>query len=301
MTSRLRAVLVALAAVAALASWGGAARTAPPAGPCGTVERPPATYAHVIWIWMENRVYDDVVGSSSAPFVNALAAACGLATNYHALTHPSLPNYLAATSGGTQGVGDDGDPSQHRLSAPSLFGQVRSAASYEESMPANCALTGAGNYAVKHNPEAYYLRDRAACLRRDVPLGTPSSGQLASALDSGTLPRFSFVTPNLCHDMHDCDTTTGDAWLKTWVTRITTSSVYQAGRTALVVTWDEDDGSSSNHVATIVVAPSVQPGTRSAKRFTHYSLLRTTEQLLGVRRYLGNGRTAPSLRSAFGL
>jgi len=250
---------------------------------------------------MENRVYDDVVGSSSAPFVNALAAACGLATNYHALTHPSLPNYLAATSGGTQGVGDDGDPSQHRLSAPSLFGQVRSAASYEESMPANCALTGAGNYAVKHNPEAYYLRDRAACLRRDVPLGTPSSGQLASALDSGTLPRFSFVTPNLCHDMHDCDTTTGDAWLKTWVTRITTSSVYQAGRTALVVTWDEDDGSSSNHVATIVVAPSVQPGTRSAKRFTHYSLLRTTEQLLGVRRYLGNGRTAPSLRSAFGL
>jgi phospholipase C len=300
MTSRLRAAVVATASVAVLAFAGGTARTALPTSPCGIRARPPATYAHVIWIWMENRAYDDVVGSSSAPYVNALAAACGLATNYHAVSHPSLPNYLAATSGGTQGVADDGSPSQHPLRVASIFGQVRSA-SYEESMPANCALASAGDYAVKHNPEAYYLRDRAACLTRDLPLGTPTSGSLASALDSGRLPRFSFVTPNLCDDMHDCDTSTGDSWLKTWVTRITTSSVYRAGRTALVVTWDEDDGSSANHVATTVVAPSVIPGTRSARRFTHYSLLKTTEQLLGSRTFLGSAKTAPSMRAAFGL
>ena len=73
---------------------------------------------------MENKPYGDVAGSSAAPYENRLAHACGLATNYHAVAHPSLPNYIAATSGGTQGIGDDGPPSAHPLGVASIYGQL---------------------------------------------------------------------------------------------------------------------------------------------------------------------------------
>lgn len=301
MTGRLLAAMVMLLAVVALSAWAGQARSASATSPCGTRKQPPATYGHVVWIWMENHSYDQIVGNPSARYLNSLANACGLATNYHGVAHPSLPNYIAATSGSTQGIHDDGDPTRHPLDAVGLFAQARSAASYEESMPANCFLSSSGTYAVRHNPETYYVPGRDTCLRDDVPLGSPTSGALASALASDALPAFSFVTPNLCDDMHDCGVASGDAWLKRWVARITASRAYRSGTTVLVVTWDEDDGSSANHVATIVVAPSVTPGTRSARHFTHYSLLKTTEQLLGIRRFLGSAKTAPSMRAAFGL
>jgi hypothetical protein len=279
----------------------GAARPSAKHGPCGAAAKPPRTYAHVIWIVLENHELDQVVGSPSAPFLTSLARSCGVATNYRAVTHPSLPNYVALTSGDTHGVGDDAPPRDHPLDAVSLFEQAGSARSYEESMPWNCALTSSGAYAVKHNPEAYYTRIRSDCVKNDVPLGTTSHGAFHAALNNDTLPRFSFVTPNLCNDMHDCSVATGDAWLKRWVPRITASRGYEAGRTALFVTWDENDGSSGNRVAAIVVSPSTRPGTTSAVAFTHYSLLRTTEQLLGISTHLGHAATAPSMRAAFGL
>ncbi len=75
--------------------------------PCrGT--RPPRRYAHVVWIWFENHSANQVIGSSEAPYINAIARTCGQATRYSAISHPSLPNYIAATSGGTQGITDDG-------------------------------------------------------------------------------------------------------------------------------------------------------------------------------------------------
>jgi phospholipase C len=170
-----------------------------------------------------------------------------------------------------------------------------------ESMPAPCDLSDSNTYAVKHNPEAYYVRVRAACRRADVPLGSPSGGAFVSALSHATLPAFSLVVPNLCNDMHDCSVATGDAWLRTWVPKIAASAAYRAGNTVLLITWDEDDGSSSNHVPLIVVSPSTRPGTRSATAFSHYSLLRATEELLGVRQYLGGAASARSLSPAFGL
>jgi phospholipase C len=279
----------------------GAARPAAKHGPCGTATKPPGTYAHVIWIVLENHGLNQIVGSSSAPYLTSLARSCGLATNYSAVTHPSLPNYVALTSGDTQGVGDDAPPTDHPLDAVSLFEQAGSAKSYEESMPWNCALTSSGAYAVKHNPEAYYTRIRSDCVKRDVPMGTTSHGAFHTALKNDTLPRFSFVTPNLCNDMHDCSVATGDAWLKRWIPRITASKSYQAGRTALFVTWDENDGSSGNRVAAIVASPFTRSGTKSSTAFNHYSLLRTTEQLLGISTHLGHAASAASMRAAFGL
>lgn len=240
---------------------------------------------------MENKSYGSIIGSGDAPYINSLAAKCGLATGYSAISHPSLPNYIAMTSGSTQGITDDADPSSHPLGAASIFSQLGPGwKALEESMPSNCAQTSSGTYAVRHNPAAYFTNIRTACTSQDIPLG--SSPDISG--------RFTFVTPNLCNDMHDCSVATGDGWLSSFIPTILNSPTYAAGQTAVFVTWDEDDGSASNHVATIVVAPSVPSGTTSATSFSHYSLLRTTEEMLG-QSLLGNASTATSMRSAFHL
>jgi phosphatidylinositol-3-phosphatase len=264
--------------------------------PCGRVDVAPH-YAHVVWIWMENKPYGSVIGQPSAPYENGLAKQCGQAMNYHGITHPSLPNYLAATGGSTFGVTDDASPSAHQIGADSIFGQLTGAAgswrSYQESMPSNCDLSPSGGYAVKHNPAAYFTAIRAACATFDVAL----EGNLERDIAAGALSSFSFVTPNLCNDTHDCSVRTGDEWLATWIPRIVGGSNYRAGNTLIVLTWDEGVG-SGNLIPTMVVAPSVPAGTGSGVRFDHYSLLKTTEELLGLPA-LGAAAAAPSMRAAF--
>ncbi len=248
---------------------------------------------------MENKTYGSVIGSKNAPYENSLAAQCGLATNYHGAAHPSLPNYLAATGGSTFGVGDDAGPSAHPISADSIFGQLqragRSWRSYEESMPHNCDLSSSGRYAVKHNPAAYYTSIRTACAGNDVAFADTFAHDVAA----GTLPSFSFVTPNMCNDTHDCSVHTGDEWLRTWVGALLAGPNYRSGDTLVVLTWDEGSG-AQNVIPTIVVAPSVPAGARSAQRLDHYALLRTTENILGVAP-LGAAAKAPSLVAAFGM
>jgi len=262
---------------------------------------------HVIWIWMENKPYDGIIGSAAAPYENELAAQCGLATNYHAVTHPSLPNYIAATSGGTQGITDDAAPASHPLAVASIYSQVKAAGKtwrdYEESAPGNCPLTSSGLYAVKHDPAPYYTGIRSDCAIWDVPMGTTAAGTFLDDLANDTLPAFSFVTPNLCNDTHDCSVATGDNWLRAWFGKILASPGYLAGTTVIFLTWDEDDGSATNHIATIVVSPSTPAGTVSGSTFDHYSLLKTTEQLLGITTFLGHANDAgtTSLSSAFNL
>ena len=121
------------------------------------------------------------------------------------------------TSGSTHGVSDDAGPSAHPIPGSSIFTEVAEAggswATFAESMPGDCITYPASAYAVKHNPAAYYTALKDVCPSHDVPLGTTGGGPLASALDSGHLPTFSFVVPNLCNDTHDCPVSTGDRWL----------------------------------------------------------------------------------------
>jgi phosphatidylinositol-3-phosphatase len=268
----------------------GAAPEPPPrANPCEDSGAPPATYQHVVWIVFENKSYGSIIGSPDAPYINSLAHACGLATNFFAEAHPSLPNYIAMTSGATQGITDDSGPSSHLLSVPSVFSQLGSGwRSLQESMPANCAKTSSGDYAVRHNPAAYYTN--VNCAGQDVPLG--STPDLSA--------KFTFVTPNLCHDMHDCSIRTGDDWLAGFMPKVLSSPEYQAGGTAVFITWDEDDGSSLQHIPTIVISPYTTSGTRAGGIYNHYSMLRTTEELLGLSP-LGSALSSLSMRSAFGL
>jgi hypothetical protein len=245
---------------------------------------------HVVWILMENQDYSSIVGSASAPYINRLANTYGLATHYSAISHPSLPNYIALTSGSVQGISDDSDPSSHRLNVPSIFSQLRGGASrsLEESMPSRCAKGDSGEYAVRHNPETYYTNLGSDCSKYDVPFG--------SAPDLNA--RFTFVTPNLIDDMHDGTIADGNNFLKSYVPALMATPQYRAGSTAIFITWDENSGSSGNQVPCIVISPYTH-GVKDRTPYTHYSLLRTTEQLLGLP-LLGNAAAAHSMVGKFG-
>src|SRR5579884_821244 len=295
----------------------------PPSGAiCSTSGSPPQHYQHVIWIWMENHSYDQIIGAPGSsvaqrsPYVNGtLVPQCGLATNYHNVSHPSLPNYIAATSGSTQGLSSN---KLQGYSVPNLFQQVQDAGlqwrSYNEAMPQNCYASDAGTYPADHNPALDYTSLASTCPQWDVPLGTTSSGALEQDLAKNTLPSFAFVVHDGCDSSESCSIDQGDAWLSTWVPLIVGSSAYRSGSTAVFIVWDEGNKGTSGedclsnlkdtscHVVLLALSPYMRPGSQSSTLFSHYSLLRTTEELLGLP-LLGQAasRSTASMRSAFGL
>ena len=272
-----------------------------PAPPCGVAPAGPQRYDHVLWFWMENHTASDVIGNADAPYTTALATECGSAARYASVGSPSLPNYVGATSGDTEGISDDGPPASHPLGVDNLFRQVRAAGkterSYSESMTTNCQLDSSGDYAVNHNPAPYYVgnQDRPACQRDNVPVGTTDGGALRQDLDAGALPTFAFITPNLCNDTHDCPVRIGDDWMRRWLPLVLASPTYRAGRTAVFLVWDEP-----TPMPFVVLSPSTPPGVVSSTPSSHYALLRTTEELLGLP-LLGRAGTAPSLRADYRL
>jgi len=263
-----------------------AARVKVPA-PMPAAPPAPATvpaFSHVFTIVMENHEYGAVIGSSAAPYLNSLAASYGLATNYYAASHPSLPNYLALTAGSTFGVASD--CTTCFVSATNIADQVegsgRSWKAYMEDMPTACFMgASSGNYAMKHDPFMYYndIRNNPArCTAHVVPFT-----QFGADMSSGQVPNFVWITPNMCNDTHDCGVSTGDAWLRNVVPTITGSPAFRNGG-VLFITWDEGSSNAGccgdawgGHVATLVISSLAISGYRSATAENHYSLLRTIE------------------------
>ena len=262
------------------------------AAPAAAAASSSSKIQHVVWVVMENHGSGSIIGSSQAPYVNQLANSYGLATNYFAISHPSLPNYIALTSGGTQGVGDDSGPSSHPLNVPSIFSQLRGgqSRSLQESMPSNCLKSDSGQYVLHHDPMAYYTNLGSDCANFDVPFG--SSPDLSAA--------FTFITPNAIHDMLNGTVAQGDSFLSSYVPALMATAQYRAGNTAIFITWDEDENSGgSNKVPTIVVSPYTN-AVKVSTSYSHYSLLRTAEDLLGLPA-LGGAVTASPMEGAFGL
>lgn len=237
------------------------------------------------------------------PYLASLAKAHGRTSAYKAVTHPSLPNYLAIAGGSTFGVRDDASPASHHITGPSAFDRAiaggRTAKTYAEAMPSACGQTSTTKYAVKHNPWAYFsdAGPRANCRRFNVPTGTTAAGPLRSDIDAGTLPNLGLVIPDICHDGHDCSLATADTWLKGWLTRVQQGPDYRAGRLAIVVTFDEDDNSGNNTVLTVVASPYTN-SVVSTRAYTHYSLTRYLAELTATTP-LRSAATAPSLRADF--
>jgi phospholipase C len=247
----------------------------------------------VVVILEENESASAIMGSLSATYFNGLARDGATATNYTAIRHPSLPNYLALTSGTTAGHASDclpaACPAAVRSIASTLTAAKRSWKFYGESMPGPCFLTNSGDYAVRHNPFAYYPEvtdDRAYCRAHVVPYS-----RFAEDLAAGALPDFAFISPNVCNDMHDCSIATGDLWLSREVPRILASTAFTVERSLLVVVFDEGRG-GNNTVPIALAGPVARPGATSSRPYTHYSLLHTIELLLGLPPLTGNDRSA---------
>jgi len=291
--------LVLLAAVVLLAACGSSS-SAGSTSAAGTLRHParvaPSAATRVAVIVMENHELGEIVGSHDAPYLTSLARRGALATQYFAITHPSLPNYVALISGSTHGIASDCPASACSVSGPSIVDQLEARhvpwRAYMEGMPHPCFYTSGdtvGEYAQRHDPFMYMRRVRArrSWCSRVVPFA-----RLAADERRG-LPRFAWITPNLCDDMHDCPVATGDRWLRAHVPAL----LRALGRHGLLlVTFDE--GTSDRHgggrVATIAAGGLARPGARWGAAVSHYGLLATVEDLLGLPR-LGHARAARPL------
>ncbi|MFF3563210.1 alkaline phosphatase family protein [Streptomyces sp. NPDC002574] len=244
---------------------------------------------HVVVVMMENHAYSQVIGSSSAPYLNNTLKAGGASlTQSYGVTHPSQPNYLQIFSGGNQGVTDDGCYTPGFSKAANLASELiaagKSWASYNETLPSQGSTTcSSGDYARKHNPWFAFS---------NVPTSTAKTfAQFPT--DFTTLPKVSFVTPNLCSDMHDCSVSTGDTWLKNKLGAYATWA--KTHNSVLVVTFDEDNRLAGNRIPTVLYGQPVTAGSSSATTYNHYNVLRTLEDLAGLTTHAGNAASASDI------
>jgi phosphatidylinositol-3-phosphatase len=243
----------------------------------------------VMVLLLENHGYDGVINSAQAPRINALATRYGLATHSYAQTHPSLPNYLDLVAGSSLGI--SGDCTDCSVEGTSVVDQLVQKGydwrAYMEGMPSAC-YTGdsyAGLYAKKYDPFMYFAHirnDPSACAKVQ-----PYTG-FAAALAADTLPAYTWVTPDMCHNGHDCPLPQSDAWVGDFVQGVVASPWFADGG-VLFVTYDEGttdnaccQGAAGGHIATLVISKSTSPGARLDTDVDHAGLLRTIEELYGL-------------------
>jgi hypothetical protein len=260
-------------------------------GAAGASRQPVPAFAHAIVIVLENKEYSDVLGSSAAPTFATLSRRYARLIGYYGVSHPSLPNYLALVSGSTHGI--TSDCTACKVTGLNLADTLEAAGktwkAYEEGLP-QAGFTGAyaGRYAKKHNPFLYFrdVSENPARLGRIVPLVRFAQDERA-----GTLPDFSLVVPDLCHDMHDCSVAAGDRWLRSFVRPLLRSA--RTDRIAIFVIFDEGSTNAhgGGHVPALVLGPLVRPHAVLSAAVDHYSLLRTIEDAWDLPR-LGRSATA---------
>ena len=273
-------------------------KAAAPATSTSTSSAPPgpAQISKLLVFVVENHSLDEM--RAQMPWTYGLATRYGHATAYRAMTHPSLPNYLAIAGGSTFGITDDRDPSSHPIHGPSVFGAALhaglTARVYADAMPSPCFPTSAGEYAVRHNPWTYFVDERSACRTFDTPLA-----RFPANVRAGDLPDAGMVVPDVCHDAHDCSLATADAWLRQEAGLAMSGPDFRSGRLAIVVTADEDDYSQDNTVLTVVVHPSLHAAVVTTP-LSQLSLSRLYSEVLGLPP-LRDAASAPSMTTAFHL
>jgi phospholipase C len=249
------------------------------ASPSASSSIPPSgipPFKHVVLVIFENRAFSQVMGTSSASYFNQLAKGGANFTNSHAITHPSQPNYLALYSGSTHGLSNDSCP--HTFTTANLGGDLIAAGKtftgYAESLPASGPKTcTSGNYARKHIPWVNFTSVPASATKSFTSFPQTASANFAA------LPSFSWVTPNLCNDMHNCSVSVGNTWLSGHMSAY--ANWAKANDSLLIVTFDENDGSAGNQIPTIFYGDHVKPGNYTGS-ISHYNVLRTIEDEFGL-------------------
>ncbi|WP_207938903.1 alkaline phosphatase family protein [Actinomadura darangshiensis] len=268
-----------LAGSLAAGCTGGSTHAVRPHPTTGSVPR----FQHVVVVVLENKAVHQVMGRKDAPYLNSLARSGAWFTNSYAIRHPSQPNYLALFSGSTQGLTDDSCP--HAYRSANLAGELRAARltfiGYSEGLPhTGSSVCSDGRYARKHVPWANFPALPASANRpfTDFPR------------DYAALPTVAFVIPDLCHDMHDCSVAAGDSWVRANLGGYARWA--RAHGSLLIVTFDENDGSSGNRIATVFTGAFVKPG-RYSEEIDHYGVLRTIEDAFRLARAGVSGSRSP--------
>jgi phosphatidylinositol-3-phosphatase len=274
-------------------------------GGSGTPQTPVAagqpTFAHVALVILENHSFSEVIGNGAMPYLNSLAQQYGLAAQYYANAHPSLPNYFMLTTGATQTTSDDFSGT---LSGDNVVRELVNAGKswkcYAESLPSPGYLgPDVYPYLRQHNPFSFFFE-----IQRDSSQAAnvvPFS-QFAPDLANNALPQYSFIIPNVLDDAHDGTLAQADAWLQQNIAPVIANSGFQASG-LLIITFDEGDQSDSAHgggqVATIIVSAKAKAGYSSQTFFQHQSTLRLSLAALGVDVFPGAAGTAPDMTEFF--
>ena len=287
-----------------------------------TTTRPSSTIRTVFLILMENTDWSSISGSSSAPYINGtLLPVASHAEQYYnpPNMHPSLPNYLWLEAGTNFGIFDDNDPSQNAQNTGSHLVNLLEAAgiswkTYQEDEGSGafdgtyCPIGNDGNYYdVNHNPFVYFddvTNNTSSTATRCIQHVRPYS-EFLTDLVNNTVPRYNFIVPDLCHDMHEgisCSQANrvlyGDTWLSTEVPKILASQAY-LNNGALFITWDEG-ASGDGPIGMIVLSPKAKGrGYANTVAYDHSSTLRTVEEIFGVTPMLGGAASATDLRDLF--
>jgi phospholipase C len=261
---------------------------------------PLPSFGHVVLVVEENADYASVIGNPSMPYLNSLARQYGLATQYHADTHPSIGNYFMLTAGQVV-TNDDGYSGTVDVDniVRELIAAGKTWKSYAEDLPSVGYIgPSEGNYARRHNPLSFFS---------DV-VNDPTQRQnlvpfswFATDLADQSLPDYAFVVPNLCNDGHDCGLSTADSWLKTNIGPLIESPTFQRDG-LLIITFDEahsDATGGGGRVAWVVVSPKAKRGYQSAATYGHESTLRLTAQALGLTTYPGAAGSASNMSEFF--
>jgi phosphatidylinositol-3-phosphatase len=250
-------------------------------------------FTHVVLVVFENHEASSIAGNLDAPTFNRLARRYATLTDYTAVAHPSLPNYLALVSGSTHGISSDCTDCvvRARSLADTLAAAGKTWKTYAEDLPSPGFTGGSsGRYAKKHDPFLYFRDVADSRARRDRVVPFP---QLGRDLAAHRLPDFSLVIPNLCDDMHDCSVATGDAWLKAHVVPLLHSPQLQGGVVFVVFDEGTSDTGGGGRVAALALGPTVRPGARFMRATNHYGLLRTIEDAWRLPRLGFSSRGTP--------
>lgn len=253
-------------------------------------------FQHIAMIIFENKGFETVIGNPLMPKFNELAQEYTLLTDYYAVRHPSLPNYLALIGGDTFRVSRDCiDCFIDAPSLPELIEESgRTWRTYQEDMPEACFVGDQGQYSQKHNPFIYFdgvRLNQRRCEQSVVPLT-----ELNKDIEAGSLPNFLFITPNMCHDSHNCSLNVADAWLADLMATLTPALDKTGEPYLVVVLFDEaqrPDGlrrlleSNGGRVPVVLYSPLVKKGFEDSAHYNHYSLLKTISAAWGLS-YLGH-------------
>jgi len=246
---------------------------------------------NIVIITEENRTYKSIVGSPHATYINQLINNGASTTNYYAV---SKNPYIAMTSGALTSIPNSCLPNNKKCQTQvanitdEIIQSGRTWKMYAEDMPSPCYPTNTSKYTVRHNPFIFYssiLNDKSLCESHVVPYS-----EFLKDIDNN-LPNISFVSPNICNDMHSCSTAVGDKWLSENVPKILNSKPFKSQNSLLIITWDEGFG-IDNKVLTIFLGPAAKNNYKSNEAYTHYSILHTIEYLWGLNTLTKNDANA---------